>query len=355
MIMRLIVEPMNVTMSDIAARAGTTTGVVSVTLNGARSKTLRVSEATRERVMRAAEELGYRRDPRAGALVTGRNHVIGLMLPHVESFSAADPFYSLLTAGVAAAASRRGYNLMLYTAVAEEEGRRAAESVDRRIDGLILVSPPDDTPIFEECRRQGIRVAAVVGRRDPASISVDSDDYAGGRLATEHLLGLGHRQIAHLYGNMGFLTSEPRIRAYREALRNAGIEPDPELLVEGGFSRVKGRASTARLLALPSDRRPTAIFAANDLSAHGAIDAITEAGLRVPEDVSVVGYDDTWYASVVHPALTSVSMDVDGLGRRAAELLIDGVEGGAEQAHEILPISLTVRDSTRPPLSSPSP
>lgn len=341
-------------MSDIAARAGTSTGVVSVTLNGARSKTLRVSDATRERVARAAEELGYRRDPSARALVTGRTQVIGLMLPHIESFAAADPFYSVVTAGVAAVASRRGYNLMLYTAVAEEEGQRAAENVDRRVDGLVLFSPPDDTPLFEECERQGIRVVSLLGRPEIAPHHVGSDDYEGGRLATEHLLELGHRRIAHLRGNPDFKTTGPRERAYLDALFAASVPADPALIVEGGFSRHKSRASTEALMALPASQRPTAIFASNDLSAHGAIDAIGAAGLRVPHDVSVVGYDDTWYAAVVHPALTTVAMDVDALGRRAAELLIDALEldeSGADsrEARPVLPVTLTVRDSTAPP------
>lgn len=340
---------MHVTMSDIAARAGTTTGVVSVTLNGAKSKTLRVSEETRQRVLKAAAELGYRRDPRASALATGRNRVIGLMLPHVHSFAFPDPFYSLVTAGVAAAASHEGYNLMLYTAVAEEEPQRATEMIDRRIDGLILVLPPDGTPIVGECARRGISTIAILQRPDLAPLTINSDDSAGGRLATEHLIGLGHRRIAHLFGKRDIHTSEPRYEAYRDALLAAGIEPDAALVAEGGFDRGVGRTSTRDLLRLPEARRPTAIFAANDLSAHGALDAIHEAGLRVPEDLSVVGYDDTWYASVTHPPLTTVDMNVGGIGRRAAEMLITSLEGRVEEPHPILPVSLTLRRSSGPP------
>lgn len=334
-----------VTMSDIAARAGTTVGVVSVTLNGAKSKTLRVSDATRERVLRAAEELGYRRDRRASALATGRNETIGLMLPHVDSFAAPDPFYSLVTAGVAAAAARRGYNLMLYTAVAEEESERAAQTIDRRVDGVILVIPPNGTPLYEECRRQGVAVVALTESPGRAALTVNSDDYEGARLAMDHLLRLGHRRIAHLHGNLDILSSLPRVQAYRDALQAAGVEFDPELLADGGFSRSVARDSMRRLL---DARRPTAVFAANDLSAHGVLDALAERGLRTPEDVSVVGYDDTWYASVTDPPLTSVRTDVDGTGRRAADLLIDALEGKVEEAHPVLPVSLTVRRSTGP-------
>jgi len=293
--------------------------------------------------------MGYRRDPRGSALVTGRSHVIGLMLPHAHSFATPDPFYSLVAAGVAGGASKAGYNLMLYTAVAEEEGPRAAATIDRRIDGLILVIPPEGSPIFDECRRQGITTVGIV--QDPARspLTVNSDDYEGGRLATEHLLSLGHRRIAHLYGNRDNFSNEGRYLAYVDTMREAGIEPDPDLILEGGFRRDNGFHSTKRLVGMPARKRPTAIFAANDLSAHGAIDAIREAGLDIPGDISVVGYDDTWYASITNPPLTSVSMHVDEIGRRAAELLIGGIEGRLEEDHAVIPVSLTVRQSSGPP------
>ncbi|MDR3690052.1 MAG: LacI family DNA-binding transcriptional regulator [Fimbriimonas sp.] len=336
-------------MSDIAARAGTTIGVVSVTLNGAKSKTVRVSDATRERVIRAAEELGYRRDPVASALVTGRSHVIGLMLPYVHSFDVPDPFYSVVTGGVAAVAARHGYNLMLYTSVAEEEATRAVEVIDRRIDGLILVIPPNETPIYEECRRQGIATVSITQQRQYAPATVNSDDYEGGKLATEHLISLGHRRIAHLTGRPEIHTSALRFKAFRDTLAGSGIEFDPNLVKLGGFSREVSRLSTAQWMELPADRRPTAIFAANDLSAHGAIDAISSAGFRVPGEISVIGYDDTWYASITNPPLTSVSMDIDSLGRHAAEFLIGTIEGTPQEAHAMLEVSLKIRRSTGPP------
>ena len=340
-------------MSDIAARAGTTIGVVSVTLNGAKSKTVRVSEATRARVISVAEELGYRRDLRASALATGRSYVIGLMLPYVHSYAMPDPFYSVVTSGVAAIASRHGYNLMLYTAVAEEEAARAIEVIDRRIDGLILVIPPADSPIYEECRRQGIATVSVTQHPDYAPVTVNADESTGGRLATEHLLQLGHRRIAHLRGARDIYTSEVRYRAYISALLGAGIEPDPALTKEGGFNREVSHESAAELLRLPVGRRPTAIFASNDLSAHGAIDAIHGAGLRVPENLSVVGYDDTWYASIMNPPLTSVNMNIEMLGRRAAEILIGTIEGTSHETYPTLNVSLTIRRSTGspPPIS----
>lgn len=339
---------MKATMRDIAERVGTTTGVVSVTLNGAKSKTLRVSEDTRRRVLEAAAELGYRRDMRASSLVTGRSQVIGLMLPYVGSFKTPDPFYSIVTAGVAAGASEAGYNLMLYTAVAEEEGKRAAETVNRRIDGLILITPHAATPILDECRRLGIETVCIDQDPAKAQLTVNFDDYQGGKLVMEHLLGLGHRRIAHLYGHAGNYLNEGRYQAYRDGLKANAIEEDSALVLPGGFQRHMSLLSTRQLLALPEALRPTAIFAVNDLAAHGALDAIAESGLRVPEDISVVGYDDTWYASITNPPLTTVCMNVDLIGQRAAELLISKLKGDVEEAHLLLPVSLTIRRSTGP-------
>jgi LacI family transcriptional regulator len=270
------------------------------------------------------------------------------MLPHVHSFSAPDPFYSLIMAGVAAIAASQGFNLMLYTAVAEEEGGRAAEKIDRRIDGLILVMPPEGSPIIEECRSRGIETVAILQAPSAASLTVNSDDYEGARLATEHLIAHGHRRIAHLYGKPEIRTSETRYRAYADALRRAGIEPDESLVVKGLFERLVGYRVTHGLMEMADKRRPTAIFAANDLSAHGAIDALNELDIHVPEDVSVVGYDDTWYACVTHPALTSVNMNIDLIGRRAAQMLIASIQGRVEEPHPVLPVSLTVRGSSGP-------
>ncbi|MBC8066024.1 MAG: LacI family DNA-binding transcriptional regulator [Chlorobia bacterium] len=332
-------------MSDIAERVGTSVAAVSVTLNGAKSATLRVGSDTRRRILEVAEEMSYRRNPMAGALATGRTHVLGLMLPSHDAYMAHDPFFSLVTTGITACASENGYNVMLYSATAEDEGLRAASMVDKRVDGLVLVSPPSGTPILDECQRQGIPVVSIMADADVGPLQVHSDDFLGGLLAMRHLISLGHRRIAHLKGGNGVATTEPRYQAYLAALREANMVPDPALCLVGDFKRTAGRDATDRLLNLPSC--PTAIFAANDLSAHGAIEAIREAGLRVPEDVAVVGYDDTWYATVTRPALTSVRMDVETLGRKAAELLIGFLRGGEmpREPRIVVPVSLTIRES----------
>ncbi|MGV3616624.1 MAG: LacI family DNA-binding transcriptional regulator [Fimbriimonas sp.] len=332
---------MGVTMSDIAERAGTSVAAVSVTLNGAKSTTLKVSPETRRRIESAAEELGYRRNPHARALATGKSRILGLMLPHAFAYAVHDPFYSLLTTGVTAAASRHGYNVMLYSAAAEDEGDRAVRAIDRLVAGIVFVSPPADTELYGECESQGIPYATILAGPDGGPFTIDSDDYAGGLLATRHLVGLGHRRIAHLGGTAGVVTTEPRLRGYLDALGEADLEP---LALKGEFTRASGYENTRSLL--QGKAGPTAVFAANDLAAHGAIDAITEAGLSVPNDVAVVGYDDTWYATITRPTLTSVCMDVPAIGRHAAEAILNSLEGGeSAPRHLRLPVSLSVRES----------
>ncbi len=333
-------------MSDIAVRVGTSVAVVSVCLNGAKSSTLKVSDETRQRVLAMAEELGYRRNPLAGALATGKTRILGLMLPSASAYGDHDPFYSLITAGVARCAAQHGYNVMLYSAVPEDAGVRAAQMIDRLVAGMVFVSPPFDSPLYGECERQGIPYVSILGNPTRAERTVNSDDYEGGRLATKFLIDLGHRKIAHLAGRPGVSTTAPRKQGYLNALTEAGIRTNESFCVNGNFNRASGYAETQNLLFLPANERPTAVFAANDLSAHGAIEAITDAGFKVPEDFSVVGYDDTWYATVTRPMLTSIRMDVPAIGQRASEMLIFHLEDKSEpDLHSVMPVSLTIRES----------
>lgn len=337
---------MAVTLKDVALRAGTSPAAVSATLNGTLGKSTRVSAQTRERILAAAAELGYVSNAIAKSLATGRTGVLGLMLPYSSSFVEHDPFLTNVINGILAEVVRRRYNLMLYTATSEEEGDCAAIMVDSRVDGVILVIPPDGSPILENCRSRKIPFVSVL--RVPQTADewvVNSNDYEGGRLATQHLIELGHRKIAHIGGNPAVTTTPERQRGYLDALIAAGIEPDPRLLVQGGFSRDGGAAATRKLLDLRAGR-PTAVFCANDLCAHGAIQAAQARGVRVPDQLAVVGYDDTWYSNMTNPPLTTVNMAIETMGVRAARLLIAQIEKQpTPERQPVLPVSLTIRES----------
>ena len=333
---------MAVTIKEVAKLAGTSAAAVSATLSG-RSSNIRVGEATKERIYQAAAELGYLSNPVARSLATGKTKVIGLLLPYVEAFTDHDPFCAQVTNGVLEEAVRRHYNVMLYTG-----GTGAA--IDSRVDGVVFVVPPEDSPGFVRCAKRHIKYVSVLREPSPDTLTVNADEFAGGHMATTHLLHLGHRRIAHLTGAPNVCTSHARLEGYKKALADAGIPSYDPYIRTAGFNWEAGYREMNRLLELPASDRPTAVFAANDLCAEGAIRAIREAGLGVPEDVALVGYDDTWFATMTNPPLTSVRMPIAELGQTAVRLLIECMEGRpVAEPHPILPVSLTVRASCGAP------
>jgi len=346
---------MPATIRDVAKLAGASVGAVSAVLSDTRRHNIRVGLATRERIRAAAAQLEYTPNPIAQMLVTRKAGVLGLVFPYTEAFIDRNPFCTQVMAGIFEEVVRERYNLMLHTATGANS-REDAESMmlDPRVDGLILVLPPSDSTIISRCQQRGFPCVAVVCKNDLGNVcTINADEFSGGRMAAEHLIGLGHRRIAHLAGDPKISTSEPRREGYLAALAQAGIEIDPELITGQGFDYRDGQAGMAHLLSLPEDRRPTAVFAANDLSADGALRLLHERGLRVPEDVAVVGYDDTWFAQMTKPNLTSVRMPIYEMGMLAAQMLIAMVEGREiADRQPILPVSLSIRESTQPLTSS---
>jgi LacI family transcriptional regulator len=344
---------MAVTIRDVAKLAGTSVTAVSATLNGTTGKTIRVSEGTKERIYASAAQLGYVSNPIAKSLATGKTKVIGLMLPYADAFVDQNPFCNQVMTGIMREVVHRQYNLMLYTATSGVNMDRAAMLVDSRIEGLLLVMPPDDSPIFHKCKKRNIPCVSILQSPAADAWTVNSDDYTGGRIAAEHLVSLGHRRIAHLVGSPEVITSQPRCRGFRDALDDAGLGVDEAFIVQSGFDWRVGFTATQSLLQRGIRQMPTAIFAANDLCAEGAIRAIRAAGLSVPDDVAVVGYDDTWFATLTQPPLTTVHMPIDEMGELAARMLIARLEGDSGvDPQPTLPVSLTVRQSCGAPTSN---
>ena len=339
-------EP-GVTIRDVAKLAGTSVAAVSATLNGSKSTTIRVGAATRERIFAAAAQVGYISNPIAKSLATGRTKVLGLMLPYANAFVDDNPFCRQVIDGIMTEAVNQHYNLMMYTATSGMgTSAHAANLVDSRIEGLLMVMPAADSEVFAKCEKRRIPYVSVL--RDPVAgqYSVNADEYTGGFIAGQHLVNLGHTRIAHLAGSGDVSTSAPRRAGFVAALRAAGIEPDPRLIVTSAFDWKIGYARMRELLELPLQARPTAVFAANDLCAEGAMRAIREFGLRVPQDVAVVGYDDTNFATMTQPPLTSVHLPIAQMGTVAAKMLIDLLEGKVpDEPNPVLPVSLTLRNS----------
>ncbi|WP_372593338.1 LacI family DNA-binding transcriptional regulator [Actinotalea sp.] len=329
-------------IEDVARAAGVSTATVSRALRNLPN----VNEATRERVRDAATRLGYVASPSAASLASGRTRAIGLISPWVNRW-----FFSNVIDAAERELRAHGYDVLLYTFDIRRQSARPRVDPDvlrRRVDGILVVG----LPLAED------EIAALVGLGYPLvcigwggseQTTVRVDDRAIGLAATRHLTSLGHRRIAHLTGTPDDVHpwSPPveREAGWREALREAGIEPEEDLLETGGFEIAGGRASIARLI----ERRPdlTAVFAASDEMAMGAILGLRDLGLRVPQDVSVIGVDGHELGELV--GLTTLAQPVDEQGAAAARLVLDMIDGRTAPESVVYPTALLERSSTAPP------
>lgn len=331
------------TIADVASRAGVGVGTVSRVLNDHPS----VSPRTRQRVRDAMTDLDYRPSPLARNLKRGRTQRIAVLVSFFTHPSAVERLH-----GLASVLSTSGYELVLYPVDSDEQRTAHMDSLagPHQADGLLLISlPPTDT---EVARLQRFTVSVVqVDARHPAFTRVVTDDVSGGRIATEYLLELGHRDIAFLGdpedNPYGFTSSRDRCRGYRAALEAAGMTPDPGWIRTAPHGLEAARVEASALLA---DRRraPTAVFAASDTQALGVLQAARAAGLRVPEELSVLGFDDV--EAAVHVGLSTIRQPLQDSGRLGAELLLEHLEDADRTVEEIvLPLEVIGRDTTAPP------
>jgi LacI family transcriptional regulator len=291
--------------------------------------------------MEVVAELGYETSLVAASLRRQQTNVIGILVAEFESFSAE------LLKGVSAAAVGTGYELLAYSGVvaggsnAGWERRSLSRLAGTLVDGAIIVTPSalmPDSPI---------PIVAIDPHTGPGGPpTVDSDSAGGARVATQHLIDLGHRRIAHIRGRGGLASAQLREAGYRESLEAAGIPFDPELVRDGEYQAALTTQGARELLTLPD--RPTAVFAANDKSALGVMAVARELGLRVPEDVSIIGFDDIPEAASATPPLTTMAQPLHDLGARALTMLIDLLHGDEVPGHVELPAEIVVRASTGP-------
>ena len=331
-------------IKDVARRSGVSYKTVSRVIN----REAGFSAATRERVEEAIAALGYRPHHGARSLRSGRTHTLRLVVTTGSERFLANPYQDDVVAGVADAASDRGYAVLLEL-VRRETAEPPPGLVERRVDGTILLDSRVPRPLLLPTLRDSGAPCVVLANRDvdPALGWIDADFRGGAERLVRHLLDLGHRRIAHLTDNPAFRSTQARRAGYEQALTAAGITPDPGLIVMAGHLRDHGSAATESLLARRSD--VTAIFCVNDLTALGAIECLQRRGTRVPEDVSVTGYDDIAMARDATPPLTTVRLPWYEMGAAAVELVVGAVEGrrpfpdGREFA-----VELCLRASTAP-------
>jgi LacI family transcriptional regulator len=343
------------TISDVAERAGVSPATVSRVIHGSRN----VRRSTRERVERAIEELGYVPSAVAQSLRSKRTRSLALVVPDITN-----TFWTTVVRGVEDVAQRHGYSVLLCNT--DENLAKQLDYLDfvirQQVDGVIIAPYDSDSGHLDKLRQRDIPTVIIDRRIEGWEVdSVASDSVSGSRALVQHLISLGHRRIAMISGPAITSTAEDRVAGYRLALTEAGIAVDARLIQRGEFRSSSGKALLGQVL--DEDPPPTAIFAANNALAIGAIDVLEERGLRVPQDIALVCFDDLPNTSLIFPFLTVVAQPVYDMGVNAAQLLLSRIhsEVSLQPRHVTLPVRLVVRHSCgsqltpngRAPLSLP--
>src|SRR6202049_3371204 len=343
------VRSMPVTLKKLAARALVHPSTVSRVANN--DPSLRIAPATRSRIEALLRETEYRPNGVARGLKLRQTLVWAVVIPDITN-----PFFAALFRGIEDGASPRGYNVLLCNTDGSPERQRShlQSLTARRVDGVILASTFLKDPAVRWLRHQRTPYVLVTRFSDEAvDPFVGSDDVTGARLATQHLLSLGHVRIAHLAGQTTISTGVQRRRGYQMALAGAGVPFDPELLVDAGFTEDGGDRATEALLALKNP--PTAVFAVTDMTAVGAYAAGGPLGRRVPEDLAIAGYNDIPLAARLIPGLTTVHVPIHELGTVAARMLLEQIETGVLAPKQVVfAPQLVVRGSTGGVAEEPS-
>lgn len=340
------------TLADVAREAAVSVMAASVVLNGAKSAT-RTSAETRARVIAAAERLGYRANATARALVNGRANAIGIVACHWKE--EANLYFMEVFSGIIEIATASQQTAAVFMLRSWEEAQQRIPDVcDGRIDGLILVAPYLGTNASAWMPRRIPSVSLHSESAITSVVNLESDEEVGSFEAVGQMLSMGHRRILHVGGPAGLLGAERRLAGYRRAYAAAGLKPPEHHVVRSSFNADGGRDAMLGWLGRhPRSPRPEAVFCGNDAIALGCIQALTEQGLRVPEDVSVVGFDDIWFARAAR--LTTVRQPLHALGRRAMEVLMEQIDAKRQNvrwqgpSNIVLPTEFVQRATLKPP------
>lgn len=341
------------TLADVGRIAGVSAMAASAVLNGARTSS-RISEETRQRILKAAAELEYRPNAAARALANRRMQTIGVAAV-IEGGELNHYFLEVFNGIIAAAATHEQNTTVFALHNWGPDAARLRTMCDGRIDGLILVAPtfapkenilPTHTPF----------ISIHANSRLPDVVNIESDEERGAFEMVRMLLSLGHRRIMHLAGPQGLTGAQRRVRGYKRALAAAKVQVNDDLLLPGtAFNAEAGRdAIRTWLRQHQGEKLPQSIFCANDSLALGAMEALAEAGLRVPDDVSITGFDDSLAARISVPQLTSVRQPLRAMGAKAVDLLLGRIEHriAATTPSVIFPVDLVIRTSSLPPAPS---
>ena len=330
-----------ITIIDVAKEAGVSYSTVSRVVN---NKSY-VKPETREKVVQAMTRLGYQANLQARSLAGGRSNVIGLLVVDLTT-----QYVGEILRGIDDVLAASQYELMLYTTHRRKTKESAYANMMARglADGLLVILPREPEAYVESLRQRNFPYVLIDQFGiDESDLSVTAANHQGGYEATKHLIELGHRRIGIITGWMDMISACHRLNGYKAALADYNISVDENLIFEGDFTQARGYFGTNLLLDLPIP--PTAIFASNDVTALGAIEAIRNRHLNVPEDISVIGFDDVPMAAILSPQLTTVRQPLTEMGHLATQLLLNRIHRPHEfQSSIILPTELIIRDSTAP-------
>ncbi len=328
------------TIKEVSLHARVSPSTVSRVLNG----TAAVNEKTRQRVLDAVSELNYHPNAFARGLVTNRSGGIGVVVNEISS-----PFYSGLISGIEQVVEAEGLHLLVSSSHAKTQTEREALEflVQRRSDGLILQFDASSDYDILTWLKEVHTPAIVVGRfiAEIANHCLYLDNERGGYMATQHLLKQGHRKIAHVMGAPSIKDSWDRLHGYRRALEEAGLSYDEMYIVEGTFMEESGQLAIRRLL--ERNLGITAVFLANDQMAAGAIQELRDTGLHVPDDISIIGYDDINFARYLYPALTTIRQPFSEMGQAAASLVLAALRETETEVRRKFEPELVVRQSVK--------
>jgi len=334
---------MTTNIRDVARAAGVSIATVSKVLNGYTT----VSQKTKDKVLRIVRETGFRPNTAARALVGQRSMTLGVLL----TTGLAHPFFSNIMVGMEQALKARGYDL-IYLAQLSYHNREYSfvrHCQSRNVEGVVVFGFQPDDMDFAELIESGIPAVFIdLDMLGPRACYISSDNESGIGQAVGYLNGLGHRRIALISDLPDSYVGRLRLQGYRNGLQAAGMSYEPQLVAYSDYSRENGREAMRTLLAASTP--PTAVVCCSDYGAVGAIDAIREAGLSVPDDISVIGFDDLEIARNVRPALTTVRQDMAAIGRTSVELLDDMIAGDASPSRAvIMPTELILRETCARP------
>ncbi|SFT21020.1 transcriptional regulator, LacI family [Paenibacillus sp. BC26] len=326
---------MKVSIFDVAKKSGLSVVTVSRVLNGAGS----VREKNRQKVLEVMKELDYRPSAAARSLARGKTGIIGLIMTTMQ-----DSFFDEIVNEINGILAEQGYFLAVAVtkSISQEESHYLIQ--EDRVDGIILLSPIEEDHYIIEMKRRNIPYVLIDNQKpENDTYSITVNNYKGGYTAAKHLIGLGHTSIAHLSGSEMFRSTSERRNGFMEALQEAGLQPFE--LVSGEYSAEFGYQTARRWI--EERQLPGAVFAGDDYIAIGVINAFMEAGIRVPDEVSVIGYDDQQVASLLRPLLTTIRQPADRIGAAATEVLLKRIDGSMKRAaNQRIDPELVLRQST---------